>query len=92
VAALGTGIAAAKLVMKNRVLPNIESPVLRRQSMRRIDRWHLPREISHGDLVVSVQSALLKDAGRSTRTNLNHDEFKTDEQVIRDVMESIQGR
>jgi Zn-dependent protease with chaperone function/pimeloyl-ACP methyl ester carboxylesterase len=91
-AALGTAIAAAKRVMKNRVLPRLESPVLRRQSLRRIDRWRLPREISHGDLVVSVQSALLKDAGRSTRTPLNHDEFKTDEQVIRDVMESIQGR
>jgi pimeloyl-ACP methyl ester carboxylesterase len=92
VAALGTGIVAAKRVLKNRVLPHIESPVLRRQSMRRIDRWHLPREVSHGDLVVSVQSALLKDAGRSTRTPLNHEEFKTDEQEIRDVMESIQGR
>jgi pimeloyl-ACP methyl ester carboxylesterase len=89
VAALGTGIAAAKRVLKNRVLPHIESAVLRRQSLRWIDRWHLPREISHGDLVVSVQSALLKDAGRSTRTHLNHEEFKTDEQVIREVMESI---
>jgi pimeloyl-ACP methyl ester carboxylesterase len=92
VIALGTAIAAAKRVMLKRVLPRIDAPVLRRQAMTRIERWHLPREISHGDLVVSVRSALLKDAGRTTRTALNHDAFKTDEQVIREVMESILGK
>ena len=75
--------------MLRRVLPRIDAPVLRRQAMTRIERWRLPREISHGDLVVSVRSALLKDAGRTTRTALNHDAFRTDEAVIREVMESI---
>jgi pimeloyl-ACP methyl ester carboxylesterase len=92
VVALGTGIAAAKKIMKDRVLPKIESPVLRRQALRRIDQWHLPREISRGDLVVSVRSALLKDAGQTTRTALNHEQFKTDEPVIRDVLASIVGK
>jgi pimeloyl-ACP methyl ester carboxylesterase len=92
VVALRAAIAAAKRVMEKRVLPGIDSPVLRRQALRRIDRWHLPREISRGDLVVSVQSALLKDAGHSTRTALNHEQFKTDEGVIRDVLESIQAK
>ncbi len=92
VAALGTVIVAAKKVMKDRVLPKIDSPVLRRQALRRIDQWHLPREIVRGDLIVSVRSALLKDAGKATRTALNHEQFKTDEQVIRDVLESILGK
>jgi pimeloyl-ACP methyl ester carboxylesterase len=89
---LGVAITAAKRVMGNRVLPRIESPVLRRQALRRIERWHLPSEISRGDLIVSVRSALLKDAGHATRTALNHEQFKSDELVIRDVMESIQGK
>jgi pimeloyl-ACP methyl ester carboxylesterase len=92
VLALGVGIAAAKRVMKNRVLPRLDAPVLRRQAINRVDQWHLPPEISHGDLVISVRSALLRDAGRATRTALSHEAFKTDEGVIRDVMDSIQGR
>ena len=70
----------------------IDSPILRRQAMRRVERWHLPVEISRGDLIVSVRSALLKDAGHATRTALNHEQFKTDELVIRDVMDSILGK
>lgn len=87
--ALGVAITGVKRVMSNRVLPRIDSPVLRRQATRRIERWRLPREISHGDLVVSARSALLQDAGHSTRTALTHEQFKTDEEVIRDVKESI---
>ncbi len=75
--------------MKNRLLPRVDSPVVRRQAIRRVDQLHLPRKISRGDLVVSVQSALLKDAGHATRTALNHEQFKSDEEVIRDVLESI---
>ncbi len=92
VVALEAAVVAAKRVLMNRLLPRIEAPALRRQALRRVERWHLPREISHGDLVVSVRSALLQDAGHSTRTALNHEEFKTDERVIRDVMESIQAK
>ncbi|MGH7171638.1 MAG: esterase/lipase family protein, partial [Gemmataceae bacterium] len=92
VIALGVGIAAAKRVMTNRLLPRIDSPVLRRQALRRVDHWHLPREISRGDLVVSVRSALLKDAGHATKTTLNHEEFKSDEKVIQEVMDSILGK
>ncbi len=92
VLALGVAITAAKRVMQNRLLPRIDSPVLRRQALRRVERWHLPVEISHGDLVVSVRSALLKDAGHASRTALSHEEFTTDEKVIQDVMESIRGK
>lgn len=92
VIAVGLGIAAAKRVMMNRLLPRIDSPILRRQAMRRVDRWHLPVEISRGDLIVSVRSALLKDAGRATKTPLNHEQFKSDEMVIQTVMESIRGK
>lgn len=92
VIALGVGIAAAKRVMMNRLLPRIESPVLRRQAQRRVERWYLPVEISRGDLVVSVRSALLKDAGRTMKTALSHEQFDTDENVIHDVMESIRGK
>jgi hypothetical protein len=60
--------------------------------MNRIEQWRLPPEISRGDLVVSMRSALLKDAGHATRTALNHEQFKTDELVIRDVMDSILGK
>jgi hypothetical protein len=90
--ALGVGITAAKRVMTNRVLPRIESPVLQRQALWRIERLRLPREISRGDLVVSVQSAQLKDAGHSTRTTLNHEQFTHDESVIADVIDSIKGK
>lgn len=92
VVALRAAIAAAKRVMENRLLPRIDSPVLRRQTLRRVQHWHLPVEISDGDLIISVQSALLKDAGHSTRTNLNHEEFKSDEQLIRDVIVSIREK
>jgi pimeloyl-ACP methyl ester carboxylesterase len=87
--ALDAGIVAAKRVLTNRLLPRIDSPLLRRQALRRVERWHLPIEVSHGDLVVSVRSALLKDAGHTTRTVLSHEAFKTDEQVIQDVIASI---
>jgi pimeloyl-ACP methyl ester carboxylesterase len=90
--ALEGAITGAKRVLMNRLLPRIEAPVLRRQAMRRVDRWHLPVEVSRGDLVVSVQSALLKDAGRATRTALSHEKFMTDEMVIQDVMDSIKGK
>jgi pimeloyl-ACP methyl ester carboxylesterase len=92
VLALGVGIAAAKKVMMNRLLPRIDSPVLRRQALARVERWHLPREISRGDLVVSVRSARLKDAGHSTRTDLNHEQLLKDEEVIEDVMDAIRGK
>jgi pimeloyl-ACP methyl ester carboxylesterase len=92
VVALATGIMATKRVLKNRVLPRIDSPVLRRQAVRRVDRLRLPREIDHGDLVVAVESALLKDAGHATRTDLPHEAFMHDEDIIRDVMDSIQGK
>jgi pimeloyl-ACP methyl ester carboxylesterase len=92
VLACRAGIATAKRVMINRLLPRLESPVLRRQALRRVERWHLPVEISNGDLVISVSSALLKDAGHSTRTNLSHEEFKRDEQVIEDVIASLRGK
>ncbi|HTU22487.1 MAG TPA: M48 family metalloprotease [Gemmataceae bacterium] len=92
VLALGLGITAAKRIMMNRLLPHIDSPVLRRQALRRVERWHLPREISRGDLVVSVRSALLKDAGHATRTAVSHEGFKTDENVIQDVISSIKGK
>jgi pimeloyl-ACP methyl ester carboxylesterase len=92
VVGLGVGIAAAKRVMINRLLPRLDSPVLRRQALRRVERWHLPPEISRGDLVVTVRSALLKDAGHSTRTALSHEEFTTDEKAIQDVMDSIRGK
>jgi pimeloyl-ACP methyl ester carboxylesterase len=89
VLALEAGIAAGRRVLTNRVLPRIESAVLRRQVQRRIERLRVPVEISRGDLVVSVESALLKDAGHSTRTALNHEQFTKDEKVIEDVMDSI---
>ncbi len=92
VIALAGGITGAKRVLMNRILPRIDSPVLRRQALRSVERWHLPVEISRGDLVVSVQSALLKDAGRATRTALSHEKFMTDEKVIQDVMDSIKGK
>jgi pimeloyl-ACP methyl ester carboxylesterase len=92
VIALGAGITAARRILMNRLLPGIESPVLRRQAMRRVERWHLPVEISDGDLVVSMQSALLKDAGHATRTALSHEKFVTDEMIIQDVMDSIKGK
>jgi pimeloyl-ACP methyl ester carboxylesterase len=92
VTAAGLAINGIKRVFKNRVVPQIESPVLARQVLRRIDRLRLPPEISHGDLVVAVASALLKDAGHSTRTDLNHEAFMHDEDVIRDAMESIQDK
>jgi hypothetical protein len=92
VLALRTGIAAAKRVMMNRSLPRIVSPVLRRQAMRRVERWHFPIELSQGDLVISMRSALLRDAGRTTRTDLSHQAFKTDEKLIRDVVDSIRGK
>src|SRR5262249_49404736 len=92
VVAFGTAILTAKRVMKNRILPRIESPVIQHQALRRVDRLHLPPEIARGDLVVSADSALLKDAGHSTRTPLTHDGFKRDPDVIEDVMESIKGQ
>lgn len=92
VIALGTAIVAAKRVLTKRVLPRLDSPVLRRQATNRVERWRLPREISHGDLVVSVRSALLKDAGQTTRTALNHDAFMKDEAVIDAVMKGILGK
>jgi hypothetical protein len=92
VLALGAGLTAAKRVLTNRLVPQIESPVLRRQALRRIERLHLPREISRGDLVISVASALLKDAGHSTRTALNHEQFMIDAEVIQDVMDSIKEK
>jgi pimeloyl-ACP methyl ester carboxylesterase len=92
VIALGAGITGAKRVMMNRLLPRIDSPVLRRQAMRRVQRWHLPVEVSRGDLIVSVDSALLKDAEHATRTSLSHEQFKTDERVIQDVIDSIKGK
>jgi len=92
VIALGAGITAARRVLINRLLPGIESPILRRQAIRRVERWHLPVEISDGDLVVSMQSALLKDSGHATRTALSHEKFMTDEMVIQDVMDSIKGK
>ncbi len=88
---IGAAIVAAKRIMANRLLPRIESPVVRRQAARRVERWHLPIEISRGDLIVSVRSALLKDAGHSTRTALNHEEFKSDERMIQDVIQSIKA-
>ncbi|HEY7327852.1 MAG TPA: M48 family metalloprotease [Gemmataceae bacterium] len=92
VLALEAGIQTAKRVLINRLLPRIDSPIVRRQAIRRVERLRLPVEISRGDLVVSVSSALLKDAGDATRTPLNHDQFKTDERVIQDVMDWIKGR
>ncbi len=92
VIALGAGITAARRVLMNRLLPGIESPLLRRQAVRRVERWHLPVEISDGDLVVSMQSALLKDAGHATRTALSHEKFMIDEMIIQDVMDSIKGK
>jgi hypothetical protein len=89
---LDAGIIAAKRIMTNRLLPRLDSPVLRRQALRRVERWHLPAEISRGDLVVSVRSALLKDAGHATRTALTHEGFSKDEKVIEDVMASIRGK
>ncbi|MHB1423332.1 MAG: M48 family metalloprotease [Gemmataceae bacterium] len=92
VIAVSAGIAAAKRVLMNRLLPCIHSPMVRRQALRRVERWHMPVELSRGDLVVSVRSALLKDAGRATRTPLSHEQFKTDEQVIQEVRDSILGK
>ncbi len=92
VLALEVGLTAGKRVLMNRVLPRIDSAVLRRQVQRRIERLHVPIELSEGDLIVSVQSALLKDAGHSTRTALNHEQFTKDEKMIEDAMESIRKK
>jgi pimeloyl-ACP methyl ester carboxylesterase len=92
VLALEVGITAGKRVLTNRLLPRIDSAVLRRQIQRRIERLHVPIELSEGDLIVSVQSALLKDAGHSTRTALNHEQFTKDEKIIEDTMESIRKK
>lgn len=92
VLALEIGIAAVKRVFMNRVIPRIDSAILRRQVQRRIERLHIPVELSEGDLIVSVQSALLKDAGHSTRTALNHEQFTKDEKMIEDAMESIRKK
>jgi pimeloyl-ACP methyl ester carboxylesterase len=92
VLALGAAIETVKRVLINRLLPRIESPVVRRQAIRRVERLRLPVEISNGDLVVSVRSALLKDAGDATRTPLSHEQFKTDERVIQEVMDSIKRK
>lgn len=92
VIALEAGMAAGKRVLTNRLVPRIESAVLRRQVARRIERLHVPPEISRGDLVVAAESALLKDAGQATRTALNHEQFTRDEKVIEDVMDSIKRK
>ena len=92
VLALEIGMTAGKRVMTNRLLPCIDSAILRRQVQRRIERLRVPVEMSQGDLVVSVRSALLKDAGHSTRTALNHEQFTKDEKVIEDVMDSIRKK
>jgi pimeloyl-ACP methyl ester carboxylesterase len=84
-----TAVTAAKRVMMERILPEIRSSVVRRLAMQRVGEWRVPPEIAHGDLIVSERSALLKDAGQATRTRLNHDEFTTNDQVIREVLQDI---
>jgi pimeloyl-ACP methyl ester carboxylesterase len=90
--AMEAGLVAGKRVLLNRLLPRMDSTVLRRQIQRRIEKMRIPAEITRGDLVVSADSALLKNAGHSTRTALNHEQFKTDENVIEDVTNSLRGK
>jgi Zn-dependent protease with chaperone function len=87
--ALQAGGAACKRFLLEKVVPRISSPLLREQATYRIGEWRMPREVTHGDFVVSVRSALLEGAGRVTRTPLNHLALTTDEDVIRIVMESV---
>ncbi len=90
--ALEAGLIATKRVLLNRLMPRMKSMVLRRQIQRRIEKLRIPAEIARGDLVVSANSALLNDAGRSTRTALNHEQFETDESVIEEIADSIKRK
>jgi pimeloyl-ACP methyl ester carboxylesterase len=90
--ALGAGLLAAKHYLHERAIPRIHSRLLRRLAEQTVNDWHLPPEITQGDLVVSARSALLEDAGHATRTGLRHEELLHDEDIVDRILADILGK
>jgi pimeloyl-ACP methyl ester carboxylesterase len=89
VLALRLALDASLSTLRRQVGERLPSPVLREQTLRALERCVLPPEVAHGDLAVSVESATLADAGRVTHTRLHHQAFRTDQRVMRQVVESL---
>jgi hypothetical protein len=64
---------------------------LRQGARGRLDRLRLPREMLSGDLIVSTASAALPGAGRLVRVPLHHQAFRSDPDLIRQVLAVLVG-
>lgn len=71
------------------MIARISSPLLKREALQWLHDWTLPPEVTARDFLVTLRSSLLEGAGRVTRTALHHRAFRTDETVVRQVLQSL---
>jgi Zn-dependent protease with chaperone function len=83
---LSVAVRTARTLLKEVVTAHIQSPVLREQANRVIDELQAPQELLNGDGVVTVRSASLKNAGKITKTTLDHLSIKSDEKVMQQIL------
>ncbi len=86
---LEVGFLTLRQTLEPQLLPGMPDGLLKRQAERFLASLELPAEITKGDCIVSVQSANLSGAGKSTKLKLRHLAFRQDEEVMRLVLESI---
>jgi pimeloyl-ACP methyl ester carboxylesterase len=86
---LQAGFAVAKALLKEAIVKNVPFHCLQDRLTRLVDDVPLPEEITRGDLAVSVRSALLPGVTRTTSVLTQHEAFRYDPEIMRQVLAAI---
>jgi hypothetical protein len=83
--------ASSRSWLKNRAVSRLPAGVFKTRATRWLTGLRLPREVIHGDLLVTAASARLPGAGRVTKLPLHHLAMRTDPKVIALVLDCVLG-
>lgn len=86
---LQAGVDATRALLKRKIATASRSPLLQRAAVDATDRLVVAREISEGDLAVSLDSADLRGAASLKTMSLNHVELKSDANVFRHTVSAL---
>ncbi len=86
----GTSAAAGRVALRRTLKKRDADSLMRAEAGKWIERLRVPREVSHGDLAVTLESATLTGAGRMTTFRTDHVTMLRHSDVLKSVAEWLE--
>lgn len=88
----GTSAAAGRVALRRTLKKGEADSLMRAEAGRWIERLRVPKEVSRGDLAVTLDSAMLAGAGRVTTFQTDHVTMLRHADVLKSVAEWLDDR